>query len=637
MKGLDLSKLQKISSDKNTSVFKHGDGHEIKIAHSGLSPKMRSELEKIPLRQAAGSPGGASPAYMADGGSPKDDIAEPDKKNAQAMQNGATQSGWNPSGWVQNLKNSVQPMAEGDPDGSDDSQSQQKGPVVINVGQAAQPQAPVAPPPAMPQAPKAAPPMPQAPPDANAPMPAPVDPATQQPQQDQIDNSAAAPDNAQPPQDLGPQSPTQASNPGPSPQGQMGPDNTPPVHPGKAPVQNTMGQPILSQQPPEYQAAYNNYKNAKQQDFAQQDVDFQHDLTNGHITPETYGDLFAKKDTLGKIGSIFGMMLSGAGSGLAHQPNALLGLMQQQLDRDLEGQKASKTNAQNFINLTQQHELQKAQAGQMNAQTAVSQDALAQMKMNRASLDKLVKISNTTDPNSPDGQRARQTLAVLSQGLDGMNSNLSARAAAADAYNQMLFGSPSNGGQQTSEQGWQQRNKALNSLGPKGEAMSKYEGERHLPGLTGQASSPLAKEDTDKINAGLAFQNQLGRFMDWTKNHSGSLSPADQNYGQSMAGELNGAYRAATAGGMYKEGEAKFIGKQIDDDPTKFFNNIRVMPKLQAVQDESRAQLNQLVKNKGFTGIKQGEIGNQNQGQQTKTVNGVKYMRGPNGEAIKVQ
>ncbi len=63
MKGLDLRKLKKVSSDDNMTVFKHDMGHEIKIAHSKLSPKMRAELDKIPLH-------GQKAQKMANGGGP---------------------------------------------------------------------------------------------------------------------------------------------------------------------------------------------------------------------------------------------------------------------------------------------------------------------------------------------------------------------------------------------------------------------------------------------------------------------------------------------------------------------------------------------------------------------------------------
>ena len=55
------------------------------------------------------------------------------------------------------------------------------------------------------------------------------------------------------------------------------------------------------------------------------------DLANGHIEPKTYHDLYAKKDTLGKIGTLFGLLVSGAGAGLSHQPNAVMELMNKEI------------------------------------------------------------------------------------------------------------------------------------------------------------------------------------------------------------------------------------------------------------------------------------------------------------------
>jgi hypothetical protein len=79
------------------------------------------------------------------------------------------------------------------------------------------------------------------------------------------------------------------------------------------------------------------------------------DFNNGKITPETYGSLFAKKDTLGKIGTIFGLLLGGIGGGLTHTPSAALQMMQKQIDNDLEAQKATKGNEFNALNLAEKH------------------------------------------------------------------------------------------------------------------------------------------------------------------------------------------------------------------------------------------------------------------------------------------
>jgi hypothetical protein len=45
---LDLSKFKKVSGDDKLSVLRHADGHELKIAHSKLSPALKEQLNKLP-------------------------------------------------------------------------------------------------------------------------------------------------------------------------------------------------------------------------------------------------------------------------------------------------------------------------------------------------------------------------------------------------------------------------------------------------------------------------------------------------------------------------------------------------------------------------------------------------------------
>jgi len=46
---IDLKKFKKVASDKHTTTLKHDDGHEFKVVHSVLSPKMRKEVERLPM------------------------------------------------------------------------------------------------------------------------------------------------------------------------------------------------------------------------------------------------------------------------------------------------------------------------------------------------------------------------------------------------------------------------------------------------------------------------------------------------------------------------------------------------------------------------------------------------------------
>lgn len=231
---LDISKCKKISQDNSMAMFKHPDGHEIKIAISGLSPTMRKKLADLPVHQAEGTKDDVIE-------SPDIDVAEPE---AQAIEASVPQA------------ESGDEIAEAAPY---DYKANPNNPANIVETPAEQEQ-----------------PAPEAPAAPEAPSPA------------------------------------QAAS----------------VQAPMAPVT------------PEQKAAQRTAENIK----------LSEDLKYGHIKPQTYHDLFAKKDTLGKIGSVFGMMLAGAGAGLTHQPNILLHMMDKEIERDLEAQKENQTNKQSWFN-----------------------------------------------------------------------------------------------------------------------------------------------------------------------------------------------------------------------------------------------------------------------------------------------
>lgn len=147
-----------------------------------------------------------------------------------------------------------------------------------------------------------------------------------------------------------------------------------------------------------------------------EDALWQKDLQNGHITPETYQSLFAKKDTLGKIGTIFGALLSGAGSGLAHQPNVLMEMLNKTLTNDLDAQKSSKHNVLNYANASLHH-----------AQTALSYEnaniAHTTYAMNKMRLAAIQDLTNTVDkiPDGPYSAAARAALGQVAQGAQAAN------------------------------------------------------------------------------------------------------------------------------------------------------------------------------------------------------------------------
>lgn len=247
--GMDLSRFKKIASDGKTSTLRHSKGHEVKIAHAGLTDKMREHIKSMPV-------------HLAETG------------EVQAMD----ETDQEPE--VQDIAPQEQPAA------------------------AAEPLAPEGSPPEQAQVP--------------TPGPAAIPPKP-------IHNEDDA----------------------------VSPENTVVVT-GQRPQKTTA------------QVA---------QEMNAHDLAFQQDLAKGYIKPKTYQDLYAKnsdgteRGTLAKIGTIFGLLIGGAGAGLEHQPSALLGMMDKEIERDLDAQKQSNSNTQNWYKLAQQHELQKYQQEQMQTET----------------------------------------------------------------------------------------------------------------------------------------------------------------------------------------------------------------------------------------------------------------------------
>ena len=191
-------------------------------------------------------------------------------------------------------------------------------------------------------------------------------------------------------------------------------------------------------------------KRAQLQQYAAEDQAWSRDLTNGHVQAKTYGDLFNNKSTLGKIGMMFGMMLSGAGSGLAHQPNAMLDMMNKEIDRDYNAQVQSKNNAMNFVKMNQEHQMQIAQINQMKRQgkltdaqarsmtidSNIKAQTNARMQMNRVALHHMVTQVQRM-PEGPQKQQAMQTLGMVSSAVDAENFNLADVAASKAAFMNM--------------------------------------------------------------------------------------------------------------------------------------------------------------------------------------------------------
>lgn len=530
MKGLDLSKFKKTAADKKCTTLQHSDGHVLKIAHGGLTHKMKSELAKLPL-------------YEKDGG----DIEDTDQSTytpetapqsaptiEQAPENRAEQAA----------------QRQSDVDASNQrlkmSPAEQAGLASVKQAEGAIPSD------SAPQAGLASDP-------ARAPAEAPEDTQTTGEAVGQnIGESAGA--------DI-------------------------------APAQQA-AQPTQAAQPV-----------SVKQDLTAEQQAWQNDLSNGHVTPETYHSLFAKKDTLGKIGTIFGLMVSGAGAGLTHQPNALLAAMNNEINNDLAAQQQSKGNAQNFLKIHQQQELQNAQIKQMGTQAgltaAQTKEALAaadmkafagaKMKMNATAIhNQALMVAKM--PEGPQKEQAKQALAMMATAADKDSTSLADRAEGMSYLLQSVQGG----------------NGQINTTGmkmiPEMKGVAEDIESKTVPGIPGKAQIPIPQETRDRLAAQKQYDEKAREYVDFSKQHAQNwqnLNPVDRqrvaNQGGAMAANLQSLYRNKIKGGVYKKGEQEFIQQIIPDQPAKWSASFNAIPKVeQTIQDNS----NDLKNTAGSVGLK---------------------------------
>lgn len=244
MAAVDFRGFRKVHADDKVSTFKNDHGHEIRIAHSGLSKKLMKELESLPV-------------YAKDGGGVgdlvKDRAKNPEPKPAPSASN---------------------------------DEATKDADVMFNDPAAGQPSAAIA---------GAEEPEIQAPPSEPSTW---SEPFARSEKKTLEQPSAPTPAPAKP---------------------TFNPDD--PTH------------------------------------IAHELYAFQHDLMTQKIKPKTMDDLFADKNLGGKIGTILGLIVGGAGAGLAHTDNALLTTMRNEIKNDLDAQVKNRETGINLFNAALTHEL----------------------------------------------------------------------------------------------------------------------------------------------------------------------------------------------------------------------------------------------------------------------------------------
>lgn len=359
---LDLSKFKKLRADKHTTTLKHEAGHEIKLAHSALSPKMRGQLAEMPGMHNEGGevedptqrhllPGDKDPnsierqvvqhakARMADGGSPEDKLEieklpeqpDPNKLDIEKLPD-------NDALDIQKLpEDNRQPTA---------AAPAQQAPVVVNVNGAQQPQ----------QSPQ-------------VPIP-----------NQGIPNQGIAAQQPQPPQDdiFGTRTALEQTAKGIGEQkaGIKGAAEA-------ASEQGAREAKTLQSGINQEQQIFNNY-NKHISDLDMERKAFQQDIQQSHIDPNR---VIGNMNTGQKIATGIGLILGGMGA-VAGQPNLAQEMLQKTIDRDIEAQRVNIGKKESLLNANMK------QFGNLNDAMSMTRMMMTDVLSNKLKM----AAAQTTDP-----------------------------------------------------------------------------------------------------------------------------------------------------------------------------------------------------------------------------------------------
>ncbi len=535
---LDLSKFRKTAHDDDSTTLRHYEGHEIRVSHKKLSKAMREQLHALPTA-------------MAKGGEVK---KQPDSK-------------WNPDEWMESKKSKK--MADG-------GEVADQAPVTVNVQQ------------------------PQVGAEAINPQAGMNSNIAQQPQINQVDPKSIAPDQF----GVNPEQYAKDYEANKIKTGlNQAVDNavqTPPRQPaaqqqapqdpyGTAAYSDSLMKGVqeqksgilgeasaIRQQAIADQLALQKQAEAQQHNVEAYQSNFKEledhrkglsqAIQDQHIDPNHYMNSLGVG---GKILTAVGLVLGGIGGG--HGPNVGQQALDSLIDRDINAQKAELGKKENLLAANMK------QYGNIREAADVTRIQMSDITAN-------LLRQNAAKSSDPMAQaRAQQAIGELDQKVAPLMAQMALKKTIA----------------QTAASGQGDTSQLISQLRVMNPEMAKEMESRYVPQM-GMSQIPLTAEVRSSLLAKQQLGTALKELQDWSTKHSGSVDPATVNYGATKAAEIQSMYRNAINGGVFKKGEQEFIDNIIDSDPTKFFNSIRVAPKIKAVQETNESQLNSLKRSVGL-------------------------------------
>lgn len=329
------------------------------------------------------------------------------------------------------------------------------------------------------------------------------------------------------------------------------------------------------------------------------------DIQNGYIDPNKYwtGDSQGNGGH-SRVATAIGMIL--AGFNPTNRPNAAIELLKHQMEMNIDAQKQNLGAKQNLLtaNLAQFHNIKDAT------------DMTRMMQSDIVSNQLLQAAATAKTPMA--AAAAKQAAGQLQMDMAPKFQEFAMRRA--------MMGL-ANGNNPDAAQ------HVLGYMRMFNPEVAKEMESRLVPG-TGMASVPVPPAVRDEIVAHQKLQ-QIGQdTLDYARTHTNIVpGTPEYNIGVQKAMILQQAIREGLLGTVFRESEKPLLSKFVDDNPAGAFKTLSAEPKIRTILESNVMQLNTLKKNYGLPTQEQ-----QSSSQpQYKTVNGVKYMRGPKGEAVRVK
>ncbi len=358
--------------------------------------------------------------------------------------------------------------------------------------------------------------------------------------------------------------------------------------------------------------AYQNTLNGLNREVAAHEQD----IRDGYIDPNKYwtGYKAPNGEMVGghsKVASAIGLIL--AGFNPTNNPNAAMNMLKYQMDQSMEAQKSNlnsqhnllRANLEQFRNMRDAQDMTRIMMNDAASHQLMASAAKAQGPLAQAAAQQAIGPLQREKAMLMNRIGLNQTMLNLAQGKQG-NGNPEDTGAAEHIINAMRVWDPEG---------------------------AKTYSQTVVPHV-GVATEPVEPAVRQQLIGHQVLRSGLQDLQNFVNSHSTKLgNPLDPDYvrGQQKVQKLQAAIRESVLGTVYREGEQPLLDKFLKGNPAGLLKDFVTKPQLQELIDSNNRDYN--IKRQG-AGMQPVPI---QQAQQFKTVNGVKYMRGPKGEAIPVK